>query len=118
MVNIIYSQLLVAAPVENLELYSIDQNSASLRYDLPKNQNGKPTKIQVNRCIVPSHSKCKPYTTQIKRCPLWPNKMCVYMNNLMPFQMYSFRVSLKNDNTNTFGKEVAVSAYTVDRGKP
>lgn len=64
-----------------------------------------------------SHSKCKSYTWQVKQCPLWPKKFCVYANNLMPFQQYSFKISLKNENSDSFGKEASVSGYTLDRGK-
>ncbi|XP_018562896.1 uncharacterized protein LOC108904723 [Anoplophora glabripennis] len=105
----------VAPPIENLELYSIDHNSSSLRYDLPKNLNGKPSKIQLYRCITTSHSKCKSYIFQVKKCPLWPKKFCVYVYNLMPSQQYSFRASLKYENSDSFGNEVSVSGYTVDR---
>lgn len=39
------------------------------------------------------------------------------MQHLIPSQTYSFRVSLKNINTHTFGKEVSIDGFTNDRGK-
>ncbi|KAJ8923877.1 hypothetical protein NQ315_006653 [Exocentrus adspersus] len=105
----------VAPPVENLELYSMDQNSASLRYDLPRKSNGIPTEMQVKRCNALSFSKCKSYISKIRHCPLWPNKLCVYVDNLMPFNLYSFKISVRNLNTEDFGKEASASGYTLDR---
>ncbi|KAJ8973052.1 hypothetical protein NQ317_011332 [Molorchus minor] len=105
----------VAAAVENLELYSIDQNSASLRYDLPRHPNGVPEEVRVTRCNALSFKKCKSSISRITRCPLWPRKFCVFVNNILEFQNFNFNVALKNLRTERFGKEVSVQGYTVDR---
>ncbi|KAG5891652.1 hypothetical protein JTB14_020070 [Gonioctena quinquepunctata] len=110
----------VAPPVENLELYSIDPNSASLRYELPSEPHGIIREIQVSKCNSLSFSKCKSSITAIKPCNIWPGKYCAEANFLIPFQSYSFRVSLKNLHTPKFGQEVSVNGFTTDRvpGKP
>nr|XP_023019402.1 uncharacterized protein LOC111508196 [Leptinotarsa decemlineata] len=110
----------VAPPVVNLELYSIDQNSASLRYELPEDTRGKIREVQVRRCNNLSFNKCKPSITHVRPCNIWPGKYCVDDNYLIPFQSYSFRVSLRNLNTPSFGDEVSVKGFTTDRvpGKP
>ncbi|CAH1965540.1 unnamed protein product [Acanthoscelides obtectus] len=105
----------VAPPVENLELFSIDKNSASLRFDLPENPSGVASEIRVSRCNSLSFKKCKSLVTNIKKCPLWPKKYCVDVEYLLPNQSYTFKVSLKNYNTNRFGKEVTVDGYSDDR---
>nr|CAI5845464.1 unnamed protein product [Callosobruchus analis] len=105
----------VAPPVENLELYSTDKNSASLRFDLPENPSGVATEVQVSRCNSLSFKKCKYSISNLKKCPLWPKKYCVDVEYLIPEQNYTFKVSLKNVNTNRFGKEVSVNGYSGDR---
>lgn len=110
----------VAPPPENLELYSIGTDSAYLRYDLPTNSNGIIKEVQVNKCNSLSFKKCKASTTFVKKCSLWPEKYCVESKSLTPSQPYTFRVSLKNLNTPSFGKEVIVRGFASERipGKP
>ncbi|XP_056638820.1 uncharacterized protein LOC130446528 [Diorhabda sublineata] len=110
----------VAPAPENLELYSIGTESAFLRYDLPTNSNGIIKDVQVNKCNSLSFKKCKASISFVKKCSLWPEKYCVESKPLTPFQPYTFRVSLKNLNTPSFGKEVIVRGNASERvpGKP
>ncbi|XP_050510220.1 uncharacterized protein LOC114349462 [Diabrotica virgifera virgifera] len=110
----------IAPSPENLEIYSIDQNTASLRYDLPTNSNGIIKDVHVSRCNSLSFSKCKASFSIVKRCSLWPKKYCVEVNYLIPFQSYNFRVALKNLDTPTFGKEAVVKGFASDKvpGQP
>ncbi|CAG9860166.1 unnamed protein product [Phyllotreta striolata] len=105
----------VAPPPENLEIYSLDEHSASLRYDLPANTNGVTRQVQVIRCNSLSSSKCKPAMSVVKRCSLWPKKYCVEAGPLIPGQSYKFRVSLRNLNTPAYGDESVVQGTAAQR---
>lgn len=106
-----------APPVENLEIYSIDKNSVSLRYDLPKNSRGIPTFGQVTRCNALSFAKCKTFTFPITPCKFWPRKYCINLNNLIPHQRYTFKVSLRNAKTQLYGDEVKAEAFLTEQGR-
>lgn len=106
----------MAPPVRNLELYAIGLNKAHLRYDLPSNSQGIPVEVEVIKCNVLSRAKCRSAISRIARCTLWPKRLCVDVDYLMPDQNYTFKVSIKNANTNAFGKDVEITAETVERG--
>ncbi|XP_066143041.1 uncharacterized protein [Euwallacea fornicatus] len=111
-----FSTLPGAAPaVRNLELYAIGPNNAYLRYDLPSNPGGIPVEVEVTRCNVLSRAKCKSAFSSIARCELWPKKMCVEVDYLMPDQNYTFKVSVKNANTNISGKDTEIKGESVER---
>ncbi|KAL1513774.1 hypothetical protein ABEB36_003139 [Hypothenemus hampei] len=105
----------VATSVRNLELYAIGPNKASFRYDLPDNPHGIPSHVEVIKCNVLSRAKCRSLESRISRCVLWPEKMCVDADYLMPNQNYTFKVSIKNENTNTYGTYVEIAAESVER---
>ncbi|XP_049826701.1 uncharacterized protein LOC109605342 isoform X2 [Aethina tumida] len=112
----VFTTLSGAAPsVENLEIYAIGNNIAFLRYNLPKDTRGVPSGIRVDRCNALSFKKCKSLFFDVKPCVIWPYMYCLTINNLMELQHYNFKVSLKNFNTITYGKEVVVSGYAVDK---
>lgn len=81
------------------------------------NPQGITREVQVSKCNALSFKKCKSTVTPLHECPFWPGKYCVDVQYLIPYQTYSFRVSLKNINTHTFGKEMSVDGFTNDRGK-
>ncbi|CAH0552096.1 unnamed protein product [Brassicogethes aeneus] len=108
-----FTTLAGAAPsVQNLEIYAIGKSKAFLRYDLPKEMRGVPSNIKVDKCNALSFKKCKPIFMPVEHCTIWPEKYCIKMSNLLEHQQYNFKVSLKNYNTVTYGKEVSVSGYT------
>lgn len=111
------SIFLVAPPVKNLDIYSRDSRSMSIRYDLPEKPLGVLTEIQVRYCCKVSFTKCKSSIKQIKQCKLWPNKYCVDLTGLIAYCNMDVHVSLKNRNTHTFGKETTAYVYTVDSGR-
>ncbi|CAG9813738.1 unnamed protein product [Phaedon cochleariae] len=110
----------VAPPVENLELYSIDKYSASLRYELTANREGVAQEVQISRCNSLSFKKCRSSISPVRPCTLWPGKYCAEVDYLIPYQAYLFKVAVKNHNTPSFGKEVSVDGFANDRvpGKP
>lgn len=110
------SVILVAPPVKNLELYAIGSNKAYLRYELPSNPEGVPVEVEITRCNVLSRAKCRTGVSSISRCDLWPKKMCAIIDYLMPNQNYTFKVSIKNANTNVSGKDTAIVGESVERG--
>lgn len=110
------SGILVAPPVKNLELYAIGTNKAYLRYELPSNPQGIPVEVEITRCNVLSRAKCRTGVSSISRCDLWPNKMCAVIDYLMPNQNYTFKVSIKNANTNVSGKDTEITGESVERG--
>ncbi|XP_060534337.1 uncharacterized protein LOC132706804 [Cylas formicarius] len=105
----------VADEVVNLEVYAIGTKVAYLRYDLPESARGVPEEVQVRRCNALSFAKCRSSVSKIERCRLWRKKFCVDVNYLMPHQQYVFKVSVKNVDTNAFGKEAEINGHTVDR---
>lgn len=106
----------VAPPPENLELYSINSHTASLRYGIPAMYKGLVRELQIKRCIKPSSSKCKTTYYPITPCSFWYDKYCTEVINLIPYQTYSFRVSMKNANSDVFGKEAEVEGYANEGG--
>ncbi|XP_063905545.1 uncharacterized protein LOC135124423 [Zophobas morio] len=100
-----------ASAVQNFELYSVDKNSVSFRYELPRNSKGIPVAGQVTRCNDITFKKCKTANFDITRCKLWPKKYCMDVNNLIPNQKYTFRVSIRNDGTQFYGDEVKAEAF-------
>lgn len=106
----------LAQPIRHLEVYSIDKNSVSFRYDLPAKSSGTPTFIQVTRCNPLLFKNCKSSVSPIMRCKLWPKKFCVDANNLIPFQRHTFKLSIKNDLTHNYGKDVQIDTFTMDKG--
>nr|XP_008195175.1 PREDICTED: uncharacterized protein LOC662380 isoform X1 [Tribolium castaneum] len=104
-----------APPVENLEIYSIGKNTVSLRYDLPRNSRGVPVYGQVTRCNALTFKKCKTSNFPITPCKLWPRKYCIEMNNLIPYQNYTFKVSIRNERTQFYGDDVLVEAFLVEQ---
>lgn len=107
----------MAPSVQNLEVYSADSNSVSLRYDLPVKPKGVPKYIQVDYCDTLLFKRCKSVIDEVKKCNLWPNKYCIDLNDLISSRLWALTVSLKNLNTHTFGSKVHVNGYTTDRGK-
>ena len=106
-----------ASAVQNFELYSVDKNSVSFRYELPRNSKGIPVAGQVTRCNDITFKKCKTANFDITRCKLWPKKYCMDVNNLIPNQKYTFRVSIRNDGTQFYGDEVKAEAFLDEQGK-
>ncbi|RZC27695.1 uncharacterized protein BDFB_000742, partial [Asbolus verrucosus] len=104
-----------APAVRNLELYSVDNNSASFRYDLPKKPGGIPAYIQATRCNLLTFTKCRSSVQKITRCKLWPKKYCLDINNLIPNQQYTFKISIKNNQTQYYGNETKADAFTSER---
>lgn len=107
---------LVAPAVRNLELYAMGSNTASLRYDLPLDSEGTPVEVELTKCNVLSRAKCKSTISKITNCTIWPTKLCIDVNYLMPNQNFTLKVSIKNANTNRFGKATEILAETLDRG--
>ncbi|XP_048523168.1 uncharacterized protein LOC109540509 isoform X2 [Dendroctonus ponderosae] len=105
----------VAPAVRNLELYAMGSNTASLRYDLPLASEGIPVEVELTKCNVLSRAKCKSTISKITNCTIWPTKLCLDVDYLMPNQNFTFKVSIKNANTNRFGKATEILAETVDR---
>lgn len=50
------------------------------------------------------------------KCKLWPQKYCIDVNYLIPHQQFTFKISIKNRDTNAFGKETVLDGYTIERG--
>ncbi|XP_044263744.1 uncharacterized protein LOC123010725 isoform X2 [Tribolium madens] len=104
-----------APPVENLEIYSIDKNSVSLRYDLPRNSRGVPVYGQVTRCNAIAFKKCKISNFPITPCKLWKRKYCIDINNLIAHQKYTLKVSIRNERTQFYGDDVIVEAFLMEQ---
>lgn len=107
----------IAGVVENLKVYAMDENSVSLRYDLPKKAYGQPTNVQVLKCSAITNAKCRSVIADVTPCILWSQKYCITLNGIIPNQVFSFKVSLKNANTHIFGPETTVKANITERGK-
>lgn len=105
----------VAPSVDNLEVYAIGSSVAFLRYDLPLDSRGIPLAVQATRCNKLSFAKCRSYISSIERCTLWKNKYCLKLDYLLPKQAYIFKVSVKNQDTNVFGAEAALTEYSVEK---
>lgn len=102
----------MAPPVRNLEAYSIDAHSISLRYDLPEEPHGSPAYVQVSWYDALMKTQPRAIVTKIKRCALWPQKHCVGLENLVAQRLLNVFVSLKNTDTHKFGEEKAVQVFT------
>lgn len=107
----------MAPKVKNLELYSIDKYSASLRFDLPDTPGGLPIEAQIQWCHPLYESQCNFDIRNLTKCKLWDKKYCVDVNSLIVGYDYKFLVSIKNEDTFTFGDEVAVKGIATDRGE-
>lgn len=107
----------MARAVENLEVYSADSKSLSLRYDLPAKPRGIPKYVQIDYCDSLLFKKCKSAIDEVKKCSLWPNKYCIDLTDLISSRVWAVSVSLKNLNTHTFGDKVQVDGYTIDKSK-
>ncbi|XP_050305913.1 uncharacterized protein LOC126743031 isoform X2 [Anthonomus grandis grandis] len=105
----------VAGMVKNLELYAIGSNKAYFRYDLPASTQGIPSEIRVTKCPLLSRAKCKTAESSISKCTLWPQKMCLVVDYLIPNQTYTFTMSIKNVNSNVFGNSFEVTGTTEER---
>lgn len=110
----------LAPKVKNLELYSIDKYSASLRFDLPDTPGGLPIEAQIQWCHPLYESQCNFDIRNLTKCKLWDNRYCIDVNSLIVGYDYKFLVSIKNEDTFTFGAEVAVKGIATDRvpGEP
>ncbi|KAF5298713.1 hypothetical protein FQA39_LY11723 [Lamprigera yunnana] len=110
----------IAPKVKNLELYSTDQNSASLRFDVPKHARGIPQWAQIRWCHPLFLSGCLLEIHNLSKCALWDSKYCIQVNSLVKNNEYKFSVSIKNQDTFSFGAEQTVQGRAIERvpGKP
>lgn len=106
------SKFLVAPAVRNLEAYSIDLHSVSLRYDLPYEPRGIPKYVQVLWSDKLMHTRPRANVSEIKNCKLWPEKYCLDLENLIAQRVLKISVSLKNLETHMFGKGSTVQVFT------
>ncbi|KAK9736557.1 hypothetical protein QE152_g12414 [Popillia japonica] len=104
----------VAAQMEFVELYEIGQTFASFRYKLPKQPRGKPISVQIMACAT-YVKECPPKVTTITQCKLWKDFYCVTIDNLVKQLYYTFKLSIRNNNTNSFGGEKVIIKQTVDQ---
>lgn len=103
----------VAPPVRNLEAYSIDATSVSLRYDLPyEPRGGIPKFVQVLWHDTLMSTRSRANVSEIKNCKLWPEKYCVDLVGLVGQRVIKISVSLKNQDTHMFGRESSVDVFT------
>lgn len=108
----------VAPPVRNLEVYSIDLQEISLRFDMPFNPQGIPKFVQASYYDKLLNSRPRAIVGEIKNCKLWPEKYCLDLKDLIAHRLMKVSVSLKNAGTHMFGKETAVEVFTThDRSK-
>lgn len=105
-------KFLVAPAVRNLEAYSIDSRSVSLRYDMPYEPRGIPKFVQVSWYDALMNTKPRANVSEIKNCKLWPEKYCVDLGDLIAQRVVKIAVSLKNLDTHMFGKEASVEVFT------
>lgn len=102
--------------MEYVDLYEISKNSASFRYKLPIKSNGIPVFIQIigTAGLLKTPNQNISYITQ---CDLWKDWYCASINNLMNNVDYTFKISIKNNNTNAFGNEFKITKKTKNVGK-
>uniref|UniRef100_A0A1Y1KUY6 Fibronectin type-III domain-containing protein n=1 Tax=Photinus pyralis TaxID=7054 RepID=A0A1Y1KUY6_PHOPY len=110
----------VAPKVNNLELYSINERSASIRFELPPYCKGLPKIVQVRWCHPLFLSGCLSDLQNLTKCKLWDSKYCIEINNLVKGGEYVFNVSIKNQDTFIFSEEASINGKAVQRvpGKP
>lgn len=108
----------VAPEIRNLEAYSADFHSVSLRYDLPLKPKGVPKYVQVICCdAFLDYAGCTSNISEIAKCKLWPDKFCIELQKLPAHRSLKIAVSLKNLDTHAFGPDTKVKMYTANRGK-
>lgn len=108
--------ILVAPPVRNLEAYSVDENSAELRFQLPLSTLGIPQFVYVKYCHPLLESNCKTEIHNLTACLLWNNLHCISVTNLQSNYEFNVSVALKNYNTPRNGAFKNVLVSTKERG--
>lgn len=110
----------IAPKVENLELYSTDKWSASLRFDIPKLPGGIPKLVQIRWCHPLFLSGCLFEIHNLTKCALWDFKYCNNVTSLVKGNKYQFSVAIKNENTFSYGTEESLNGTAEERvpGKP
>lgn len=107
----------VAPPVKNLEVYSVDENSADIRFQLPQPALGVPQSVYVRYCHPIFENNCKTEIRNLTKCALWDDFICFLVTELRSNYNFNISVSLKNKNTPRNGTPTSVLAVTEERGK-